>query len=272
MMFKIGGYRQSTGNIGVESFNAKITQFSAMVSPQYDIHIIPEFTPISNQGLLNSCVGNAVADCFEILKGLEDPAQVQQISRLFLYYDARNYTGETNVDNGCYIHNALNSLTKLGACREIMWEYNINNVFVQPPLEAYREASDNTISSFFQITATGADRINQIELAIRANHPVIFGTRVSSEFQNYNNGTDKVFSIPTDDVGGHAMIIVGVRTNAAGQKEFYVRNSWGNTFGLQGVNAIGQSESGHCWVSADYMAWAQTNDIFVATRMPNLLV
>ncbi len=97
-------------------------------------------------------------------------------------------------------------------------------------------------------------------MAIRANHPVIFGTRVGSEFQKYV-GEDKVFDIPADDIGGHAMIIVGIRINSNGQKEFLIRNSWGNW-----------GQQGHAWLSANYLMWSKTNDVFVPTRMIDFLL
>jgi C1A family cysteine protease len=259
-MFKIGGYRQSVGNIGVESFNNKIAQFTKLVSAQSDLHILPEFTPLSNQGMLSSCVANATADALELLKGLEDAVKVEQVSRLFIYYSARLFSNETNKDEGCYIHNALKSLTTLGTCRESTWDYDTSKVFTRPTLEAYREANDNTITDFYQITTDSTERISQIELALRANHPVIFGTRVGSEFRQYQ-GDDKIIGIPSDDIGGHAMIIVGIRTNDSGQKEFYVRNSWGQW-----------GQQGHCWMSADYITWSKTKDIFVPTRMIDFLL
>lgn len=261
-MFKIGGYRHSVGNINCETFGSKIDKFAKLASVQNDTHIIPEFTPLSNQESIGSCVANATADGLEMLKGLEDASRVEQVSRLFIYYNARVYQNEASVDEGCFIHDALASLTKLGACRESTWVYDIGKVFVHPPFEAYREGNDNTITEFYQIAATGTERINQIELALRAMHPVIFGTRVGSEFQNYYGGEDKVFGIPSDDVGGHAMLVTGIRTNPSGNKEFYVRNSWGAGWGKQG----------HVWISADYLMWKSTNDVFVPTRMIDFLI
>jgi C1A family cysteine protease len=259
-MFTIGGYHHFAGHISCEAFGTKINQFTKLASNQTDTYIIPEYTPLSSQGRLNSCVANATADALELLKGLENPYAVEQVSRLFLYYNARVYQNDINRDDGCFVHDALTSLTKLGVCREATWGYDPNEVFTQPTLEAYREANDNTITDFYQITVTGTERLNQIELAIRANHPIIFGTRVGSEFQSYN-GEDKVFGIPSDDIGGHAMIITGIRTNTSGQKEFYVRNSWGNW-----------GQQGHFWFSADYVMWSKTNDLFVPTRMIDFLI
>jgi C1A family cysteine protease len=260
-MFRTGGYRESFGVLNVPVFSAKNSKFEKLAAIQPGWHIIPEYTPISNQGSIGSCVGNAVADSFEILKGLEDRTRVEQVSRLFLYYNARVYINETTKDNGSHIPHALDSMTKLGICKESTWQYNVSNVFVQPPLEAYREGNDNTFADFYQINSSGEDRLRDVEAAIRSNHPVIFGTRVGLEFQNFFGG-EKVFGIPSDDIGGHAMVLTGVRTNAQGKKEFYVRNSWGSGWG----------NGGHCWISSDYISWSKTHDLFVPTRMIDFLI
>ena len=260
-MYRVGGYRESTGYLGLPVFSAKASKFQKLAAIQPDIHVLPEYTPLSNQGNIGSCVGNAVADAFEILKGLEDRSKVEQVSRLFIYYNARVYTQETNKDSGSHINHALDSMTKLGVCREVIWPYDPSNVLVQPPLEAYREGNDNTFADFYQITSTGDERIADIEAAIRANHPVIFGTRVGTEFRSFSGG-DKVLGIPSDDIGGHAMVITGVRTNSEGKKEFYIRNSWGDAWG----------NGGHAWFSSEYITWDKTHELFVPTRMIDFLV
>jgi len=258
MHFRLGGYRPSVGEINCSKF--RIDKFVKMASSQNNIHIIPEFTPISNQGIIGSCTANATADAFEMLKGLEDPAKVEQVSRLFIYYNARVYSNDTNSDSGCYIHDALDSLKKLGACRESTWQYDTSKVFIKPTLESYKEGNDNTIETFYQIGETGENRLKQIETAIRANHPVIFGTSVGKEFLEYT-GDNKVFDPPKDSMGGHAMLITGIRT-INGVREFFIRNSWGEGWG----------NKGHCWFSSDYINWASTHDFFVPTRMIDFIV
>lgn len=259
-MYKIGGYRPSAGTLNCAKFDSKVSGFIKLATTQATEYIIPEYTPISNQLSLSACVGNACADAAEILKGLEDPNKVQQLSRLFVYYNARNYIKETNKDNGCYIHDALDSLKKLGVCLESTWNYDPSQVLVHPTLEAYKEGNDNTISEFYQITSINADRINDIKTAIKANHTVIFGTEVGPEFENYAIG--QVLDPPSKSLGGHAILIAGFRENTDGSTDFWIRNSWGKDFG----------DNGHCWFSSAYMTWANTQDLFVPTRMPDFLI
>lgn len=223
-------------------------------------YLIPEYTPISNQGQLSSCVANATADAFEILKGLEDPNTVEQLSRLFVYWNARLYDKATDKDDGTYIMYAMQSLVDYGICSESTWQYNTNKVFAQPNQIAYKEADDNTfkVDEFYKIRTSGDYRLKDVEAAIRANHPVVFGTNVDLAFENFNGG-DTAIDPPSTSVGGHAMVIVGVRYNP--NLEFCIRNSWSDAWG----------NKGHAWLSSKYIAWDKTNDLHVATRMSNLL-
>ena len=255
-MRKVGGYLRSKGVLPVRSFHSKQTGFAKLAASVANEYIIPEYTPVSDQGQLSSCVANAASDSIELLKGFEDPSKVEQVSRLFLYYNARIYDQSVNKDEGCFIHNALDSMTKLGVCRESVWDYDITKVFTHPSIEAYREANSNTIRDFYQITSNGSDKIKDIELAIRANHPVIFGTTIGEELQQYA-GANITFNAPSKGIGDHAMIIVGVKVKNDGTRAFKIRNSWSNGWG----------DKGHCWFSDSYLAWNHTNDLFVPTRM-----
>lgn len=262
-MYKIGGYLKSSGNLNVPVFEKE--KFAALPQTylQMDGYILPDYVPIKNQLSLSSCVSFACCSSLEILKGLEDPNSVQSLSELFVYYNARNYDNNTNKDTGCYIHNAFNSLTTLGVCEETMWPYDIAQVFNEPEVLCYKQGNDNTIKTFYQITNQGDDLINDIVMAISSSHPVVFGTQVGNDLEAYVGGDpNKVFDPPNSSVGGHAMVIVGYRTNAAGEKEFYIRNSWSSYWGIQG----------HAWFSTKYITWSETSDFFVPTRMENLLV
>ena len=226
-----------------------------------DEHIINERAPIFDQGRLSSCVANATCGALEILLGLSDSAEPPRLSRLFIYWNARVYTKETNLDEGTYIRDAFDSLRTLGVCLESTWKYNSGMVFAQPNLNSYREGDDNTITAFYRIGSSGSQRVDDIESAIRSDHPVVFGTNVSKEFQGYSGG-NKVWDPPSSSIGGHAMVITGVRINSSGEREFLVRNSWGTNWG----------DNGRCWFSEKYIKWDETNDIWVPTLVPVLTI
>lgn len=253
--------KQNEKDYDFESFSQHLNKFSFATASNADSfeHIIPEYTPLSNQLTLSSCVANATADTLEILMGLV--GKVIQISRLFIYWNARLYINETDKDSGSYIKDAFASLAKDGVCPESVWDYNPDNVLKQPSLEAYRQASDNTITSYYKIQSTGQKRLKDIELAIKANHPVVFGTGITDKFcQSY--GSDEVWFAPNQDeiIGLHAMVITGIR-KINNNLQFYVRNSWGESWG----------NNGHAWFDASYILHSSTDDLWVATLMPKIL-
>jgi C1A family cysteine protease len=235
---------------------ARAAVAASAVSVDSEYHI-PEFTPISNQGSLGSCVANATCDALEILLGVEDPNGVVQLSRLLAYWNSRSYTNDTAIDDGTYIRNCVDSLQRLGVAPEDAWPYDPRQVFAQPPIRAYQLSLDNKIATYYSVQA---DRANSVEAAVRANHPVVFASDVSQEYTQHFNRGDGVWDTPRTWIGSHAQIVVGVRS-VGGQRQFRVRNSWGPTFG----------DNGHSWYTEAYIESARCNDFWVMTRVPTLV-
>lgn len=266
-MFKVSGFRSLGKQANCPVFkrhNHTIKKLGAVNIGQR--HIVSEYTPISNQLQLSSCTANATADQLEILKGLEDPSKVEQVSRLFIYYNTRSAEHDVDQDAGCFLVDVLQSIKALGVCRESIWPYDESQVYTKPTLEAYAEANSNTISEFYQIDNVGSERHQDIVAALNANHPVIFGIEVGQELMEYSGDSATVFGPPTKSVGGHAMIITGYRTNATGQLEFYIRNSWGQDFGMSEPETAHLGK-GHMWFSSAYIDTIASGDLFVPTRM-----
>lgn len=222
-------------------------------------HIIPEFTPISDQLDIGSCVANAWIDTMEILDGLDGTDVVEQLSRLWLYWLSRYLHGGTGADDGTYVRAAAHQLTKVGVVLEADFPYTHENVFPkQVPTDLYTMASNNRLNGFYRLGSEGKQLADEIELAVRTNHPVVFSTIVSSDFTRYRGG-GAVWQLPSTSVGRHAMIIVGVRY-VNGQRQFLLRNSWGKDWG----------DSGHVWVAEEYITSSETQDLWVGTKMPPL--
>lgn len=255
------GWIRSNGNLGITSFQSSPTLQSLADPNNANEYIIPTTVPVFDQGNLNSCVANSTAVSLMILAQVAN-GSFTTLSRLMVYWNARVPVQATNKDAGTYVHLAFQSLSSLGVCPESTWQYVESEVNVEPPLEAYKQGNDNTINAFYEITSLADQRVADIELAIRANHPVVFGTQVGSDVENYDGNPDTVFNPPTSSLGGHALTAIGVRVNSAGKREFLIRNSWGEGWGLNGC----------VWFSADYMADLGTSDLFVPTNIANLLL
>lgn len=231
-------------------------------------HIIPGLPPLLDQLNLGSCAANAGAGALEIL--LNNEGALRQLSRLHLYWIARAVDGTTTEDAGTYLSSIVQQMHKIGVCDESVWTYEpdalvthagnrVKKFICPPPVESDIRASENRVSGYYRINTTGAQRLADITTAIRANHPVIFGTEVGDGFIK-TKGITPVLPDPKDMQGGHATCLVGVQT-IAGRQSFMDKNSWGP----------GWAAGGYCWLDQDYMTWGETSDIWVITRMSPLL-
>lgn len=222
-------------------------------------HIIHEFTPVSSQGSIGSCAANAWCDMMEILDGLDGNDKVEQLSRLFLYWISRSYTNDTDRDAGTYLRSAGHQLKNIGVVEEKYYPYEDiqNKVFKSPELDLYTMASNNRLTGFYKPGSLNPDSLlGELELAIRANHPFVFGTPVTDKFQDYR-GDGTVFGSPKigDNIlGNHAMICTGVGYD--GEKRWWLwRNSWGSGWG----------DKGHVKVNDEYILACR--DFWVGTKM-----
>lgn len=213
--------------------------------------ILPERTPIGDQGGIGSCVGNATCDAFELVA--EKPIQ---LSRLFVYWNARRSHGEEGRDEGTYPRAAFRSLTSLGVCPEALWPHDEAHVLERPPVLAYESAYDHRLYSYYAIKSRGAALLDDIESAVRGGLPVVFGTNVGDAFEQ-TNGVEAL-DAPRLSRGGHAIVCVGMRTTTKGAREWLIRNSWGRTFGA----------GGYCWFSSAYMTDPATSDFWVPLATP----
>lgn len=218
--------------------------------------IIPDLPPIDNQGQIGSCAAHAGAGALEIL--LSGEGAMTKLSRLHLYWIARALDGSTAEDAGTFLRSICQQLGKIGVCPEELWPYVEGNFNLAPPLEAEIRASANRIAGYYRIETTGEQRLKDVEAAIRASHPVIFGTQVGNRFMQ-TSGKTPIAPDENDLQGGHATCLVGVQTTA-GRLSFRDRNSWDDTWGDQG----------YAWLDQDYITWNNTDDIWVLTRMQPL--
>jgi len=235
-------------------FSSISSTLGRLVKTASNTHIIPEYTPISNQGGQGSCVANAWCDSLEILDGLSQGDAVEQLSRQFLYNISRILHGALDVDGGTYNRAAAHQLTVIGTVEEKYYQYDQSMVYAFPEADLYTMASNHRLEGAYTLTSSDDQRLKEIEIAIRTDHPVVFGTPVGNEFMAYR-GEDKVLEPEAVNKGRHAMILTGVRTRN-GELEFYLRNSWGLGWGFQG----------HAWVSSAFIARSDTSDIWVPTK------
>ena len=169
----------------------------------------------------------------------------EDVSRLFIYYNARELDGDTSKDQGTYLSSCTKVTKKLGVCSEATWPFDSEQILEQPHQEAYTEAKGFPINP--------VPRPVQVELQTMKNclasgFPFIFGLQLFSSFEKA--GPEGL--VPMPDVeqdnhdGGHAMLCVGYSDP---DEVFIVRNSWGEDWG----------DGGYCYIPYDYMANPELN-------------
>lgn len=219
-----------TGKVFSEDFAPKLSLL-AEASAQSSCDLRYLCSGVENQRQLGSCVGNAVVGALELLLQLEGKPYME-LSRLFVYYNARLGHSAQEKDEGTYISLAMESLSRVGVPSEEAWPYDTTKVFIRPSWKAYQQAYGHKINSYYRITATGENRIAEIESAIRAKHPVVFGVPVYPQIRSC---TGHIELPQGESLGGHAMLLVAFNSET---KQFIVRNSWGTSWGDQGYASI----------------------------------
>lgn len=259
------GYRKDPPKASDLDFSSNLKGRLVEVHPG-DVDL-RSFTTQTNQYATSSCAGNATADSVEILDNIasgRSGESVIQLSRLFVYTLARNLMdldgdgkGDVDKDEGTFIRLCFDVLSKFGICREDLpvdqggWPFDVSKVHTLPSLKAMRAATGHRIHSYYRISETGEARLDAILTALRANKPVVFGTRVDEPF------TDLVGKGPVGPpkgpaLGGHAMTIVGYDRS----KGFLIKNSWGEGWG----------DGGCCFMDPEYLTWERTTDLWVPTK------
>ncbi|CAF3535676.1 unnamed protein product [Rotaria sp. Silwood1] len=195
-------------------------------------------TPIENQNPLGTCLSCAFAAFEYLLK--DNSGKHIDVSKLFIYYNARKKTGKPIQDKGSNITYTLETLNEIGVCPESAWKYDIEKVNEQPSDEAYEAAKNNKITSALEVNQD----LTEMKTCLAQGYPFVFSVRLFDHF--FGTGKDGVVRMPapTDkqatEHNRHAMVAVGYSDNT---KEFIVRNSWGTNWG----------DEGYCYIPYTYM-------------------
>jgi len=223
-------------------------------------YIIPNLPPLLDQGQLGTCAANAGAGALQVILSNANPPIHDEPSRRLIYWCATSLDGTAGQDEGTYLRSVVQQMHKIGVCSNKLWPYSDNiKSLVPPPPEVIIQASQNRIYGYYKIDSTGDQRLADLCTAIRANHPVIFGTLVGNAFMNTDGRTPLVPE--RNNEGGHATCLVGVQSTG-GRLSFRDKNSWGSSW----------ADGGYCWLDQDYMTWENTSDLWVMTRMDAIII
>lgn len=233
----------------------------AGVLPNLPEFSLEEYLPVENgrqvvldQGATNSCVAHAFAACIHIAESRIGLPYVP-CSRLFAYYNARKAmdTGMV-IDTGTFLRTCAAGLCALGVPDEKHWPFSQFTFKVnrRPDFNAMRWAHPRAGGKYVKIFTTGSTRLDSIKAALFSGHAVAFGTQVRQNFLE-NNASAHIIPSASPIVGGHAMAIIGWKTDVQNVTWFRVLNSWGEKW----------RDRGRCWFRQDLVMDADADDFHV---------
>jgi len=185
--------------------------------------------PIEQQGAPNSCVAHATTSALEAVLGVQD------LSRLFVYYNARLVANQQSYDAGCTPRNAMKALATYGAPLEAEWAYDTSKITAVPPASAY--ASGKPLASKIKAYQSVLS-LTAMKSALSQGLPVVFGFQVPDTFVSVTkyNGIQPMYTSTTKWIGRHAVLAVGFDDVT---QTVLCRNSFGPTWGNQGYFTMG---------------------------------
>lgn len=239
---RLGGYRPSDKPRPAQK--PRLGRLSKKeLPPKVDLR--PFLSPVEEQ-VGNSCVANAFAGAYEYL-ATRELGQSGDVSRLFIYYNARAAQGEEGEDCGSQMDNAIEGLKQYGACLEDMWPNDEGAIIECPSDDAYTHGANFTITKAEFIETT----LDAWRGALAEGHPIAFALNT---FDSFDEATENKGRVPmpkkSDNVrethGWHAMLCVGYLDK---DEMFVVRNSWSPKWG----------DKGYCYIPYKYVMDKELN-------------
>lgn len=192
-------------------------------------------SPVEDQGQIGSCIPCAVVGALEYqYRKAGQPAV--DLSRLFVYFNARRMRGTADTDSGVSVPQGLAAFMAFGAPPESDWPYRPDLLTKVPDQAVYDAARAHVPGEYARVD--GADHIRG---ALAQQFPVPFLFQVPERCYA-EAGRTGVMPVPTaaeadaaSRESGHAMLLVGYDLDAGA---YLVRNSWGADWGDQGYCRI----------------------------------
>lgn len=190
----------------------------------------PLMPDIYDQGSVGSCTGNSAAAAVQYERRKQGLAPDFVPSRLFIYYNARSYEGDTDQDAGAEIRDAIAGVVQYGAPPETDWPYDVAQVTTAPSGQAFNAGQLDLALQYVRVP----QGVWNLKQCLAQAQPVVFGFSVYESFESDAVAQSGAVPMPGPDeemVGGHAVLLVGYNDIA---QRWTVRNSWGPGWGMAG--------------------------------------
>lgn len=192
---------------------------------------------VEDQGYVGSCVGNAIANAYELTVRRLYPDKFIELSRLFVYYNSRLFDNSYKLDIGTYIRDGLKSVARYGICSEELWPYVEENFDKQPDPKCYVDGTRRVITKYETLYT-----LRDVLEVLNDDRPVVIGMNIYDEFMDISS-INPVVRLPKETdiaINAHAVVLVGYDLN---RNLFLAKNSFGNTWG----------DNGYFWIPFEYM-------------------
>lgn len=194
-------------------------------------------SPVEDQGYVGSCVGNAIANAYELMVLKLYPDRFVNLSRLFIYYNSRLFDNSIKEDIGTYIRDGLKAASKYGVCNEKLWPYIEDKFDDQPTPACYVDAAQRLITRY-ETLYTLRDMLE----VLNDSRPIVVGMYVYDDFISMGQKTS-VIKVPNDNesaISAHAVTLVGYDLP---NQMFLAKNSFGKDWG----------DNGYFWITFEYV-------------------
>lgn len=151
-------------------------------------------------------------------------------------------------DSGASIREGIQAVSDQGYPPEPLWPYDPDQFAVAPDAQAQSAAQRHKLFQAFRLE----QNLDHLRGSLADQEPVVFGMTVFESFESPAVAATGIVPMPSlaeETVGGHCMVVVGY-DDAAGA--FWVRNSWGESWGIAGYCRIPYTYLTNPQLSADF--------------------
>ncbi len=186
--------------------------------------------PVYDQLHLNSCSANAIAAALRYDQLREGRPHVPSPSRLFIYYNERVLAGVVGTNSPVALRDGYRTVTKVGACPEAMWPYQVRRFRRVPTPRCFRSAHDHRAILYYRLRRT----VSHLRACLAERFPFVMAIAVHNSMMGRDVRRTGMVPMPTrrDRLrGGHAVLVVGYDHD---RRVLIFRNSWGRGWGDHG--------------------------------------
>jgi hypothetical protein len=158
---------------------------------------------VLDQGATGSCTGHGAGLCAAVERN------VSKRSPFFIYYEARRMIGETEVDNGAYIRDAVKVCSTIGAPAYRYWPSVAQMLFTDPETKADADAAKRKIFTYHRVQGG-----QEFRSCLAGGHLFTIGFACYENLFDDSTAESGIVTMPAGDFeGGHCVAVIGYDDN-----------------------------------------------------------